>query len=253
MTNYEINFKPLTPQQIEVRPTNTKFKGSANLLLYIDSRCAANILNDTVGVFNWQIEYKSVNDKVYGRLSIRHPETGEWVIKEDTGSESNIEADKGQASDILKRCIARWGCDFLYTAPDIKIKCPDNYYFNDKLTMTFTVKDIEYVDKRICRLVIVDRFGNEVYKWSETGKTPAYAPEVETTPTTTTTTNTKEVPESPVSNLDALTFFCKQEKTEENKDQLTRFYNYYKPKCDTWKGVMNHIQLWENWQKPRTN
>ena len=76
---------------------------------------------------------------------------------------------------------------------------------------------------------------------------------LQTKPTTpTTTTNTKEVPESPVSNLDALTFFCKQEKTEENKEQITRFYNYYKGKCEKWVGVMNFIQLWENWQKPRT-
>lgn len=256
--NTGIEFKTLTPEQIEVRVTNTKYKGSANLLLYIDSRCAANILNDTVGVFNWQIEYKSVNDKVYGRLSIKHPTSNEWIVKEDTGSESNIEGDKGQASDILKRCIARWGCDYLYSAPDIKIKCPDSYYFNDKLSMSFKVKDIQYNGKKISSLVIVDKFDKEVYRWNETDKTPVYynTNENATTPITTepVTKNNEEDDnkKSPVSNLDALTFFCKQEKNEENKEQLTRFYNYYKTKCDTWKGVMNFIQLWENWQKPRT-
>lgn len=244
MTNYEINFKPLTPQQIEVRPTNTKFKGSANLLLYIDSRCAANILNDTVGVFNWQIEYKSVNDKVYGRLSVRHPETGEWVIKEDTGSESNIEADKGQASDILKRCIARWGCDYLYSSPDIKIKCPDSYYYNDKLSMSFRVSEIEYTDKKISKLTIVDKFNNIVFNWNKDGENT-------TTSIKKTDTPTEEKNDNPVSNQEALKGFCTMTKTPENEKNLLRFYNYYLPKCDGWKGVMNFMQLWDNWCKPK--
>ena len=244
MTNYEINFKPLTPQQIEVRPTNTKFKGSANLLLYIDSRCAANILNDTVGVFNWQIEYKSVNDKVYGRLSVRHPETGEWVIKEDTGSESNIEADKGQASDILKRCIARWGCDYLYSSPDIKIKCPDSYYYNDKLSMSFRVSEIEYTDKKISKLTIVVKFNNIVFNWIKDGENT-------TTSIKKTDTPTEEKNDNPVSNQEALKGFCTMTKTPENEKNLLRFYNYYLPKCDGWKGVMNFMQLWDNWCKPK--
>ena len=58
-----IVFKGLQPNQIEVRPTGTNVKGQCTLLLYIDSRCAANILNDVVGEFNWSIEYKDVGGK----------------------------------------------------------------------------------------------------------------------------------------------------------------------------------------------
>ena len=43
-TSGKINFKGLTPNQIEVRPTGTTPKGQCTLLLYIDSRCASNIL-----------------------------------------------------------------------------------------------------------------------------------------------------------------------------------------------------------------
>ena len=174
-TSGKINFKHLTPNQIEVRPTATTPKGQCTLLLYIDSRCASNILDETVGAFNWSIEYKSIGDKVFGRLSIYDEERNIWVHKEDTGSASEFEADKGLSSDILKRCLARWGCDCLYTAPKIKIQCPENYYFNDKMTMSFSVKSIDYVGKRISQLTIVDRFDNVVFDWTTNQTaTPVY-------------------------------------------------------------------------------
>ena len=159
----ELNFKPLTAEQIEVRPTDTKVKGKCTLLLYIDSRCAAQILNDTVGVMNWQLEYKDVKGTIYGRLSIWDEERNFWVYKEDTGSEGSIEAEKSLSSDILKRCLARWGCDFLYYTPRIRVDCPDTYYYNDKMTMAFRVQEIEFDGKNCTKLVIVDRFGKVVY------------------------------------------------------------------------------------------
>lgn len=252
----KINFKPLLPQQIEVRPTNTKFKGSANLLLYIDSRCAANILNEAVGEFNWQIEYKPINDKVYGRLSIWDVDKNQWVYKEDTGSESNIEKEKGQASDILKRCIARWGCDYLYTAPDIKIKCPDNYYYEDKMTMKFTVAEIDYKDKKISKLVIVDRFNNVVFNWTE-GEVKPYKAEVVVTKDEIIAQSNKVMteqakklnnPETLKSNLKA---FVVNTHNEENEEEIKKFYNFYYEKCDTWNGIMNIPVLWNSWWSKR--
>lgn len=162
----KIEFKQLYPEQIEVRPAEVnKDSRRVTLLLYIDSRCAANILNEAVGEFNWQMEYKDVAGQIYGRLSIWDEDREIWVYKEDTGEESNISAAKGLSSDILKRCLARWGCDYLYTAPKIKIKAPDNYFLGDKMTMTFYVKSIEYYDRRISSLTIADRFDNVVFDW----------------------------------------------------------------------------------------
>lgn len=267
----KINFKPLMPQQIEVRPANTKFRGSANLLLYIDSRCAANILNEAVGEFNWQIEYKPINEKVYGRLSIWDVDKNQWVYKEDTGAVSNIEAEKGQASDILKRCIARWGCDYLYTAPDIKIKCPDNYYYEDKMTMKFTVSEIDYKDKKISRLVIVDRFNNVVFNWSDnTTKHPIQqavntAMEVaEEASAIATITNNELIAQShrviveqakrlsnPETLKNDLKAFVVNTHNEENETEIKRFYNFYIEKCDTWNGVMNIPALWNSWWSKR--
>lgn len=167
----ELNFKPLTAEQIEVRPTDTKTQGKCTLLLYIDSRCAAQIMNDTVGVMNWQMEYKDVAGQIYGRLSIYDDEKNIWVSKEDTGSEGNIEAEKSRSSDILKRCLARWGCDYLYRTPKIRINCSDKYYFNGKMCMTFNVADIQWSGKTCTRLVIEDRFGDVVFDYTQGKRT----------------------------------------------------------------------------------
>ncbi len=45
--------------------------------------------------------------------------TGEhWVWKWDTGSESNMEAEKGHMSDAFKRAAVKWGVGrFLYDLP----------------------------------------------------------------------------------------------------------------------------------------
>lgn len=227
-TSGKINFKHLTPNQIEVRPTGTTPKGQCTLLLYIDSRCASNILDETVGAFNWSIEYKSIGDKVFGRLSIYDEERNIWVHKEDTGSASEFEADKGLSSDILKRCLARWGCDYLYTAPKIKIQCPDSYYFNDKMTMSFSVKSIEYVGKSISHLTIVDRFDKVVFDWSlNNTKAPVY---------NSSSTNHYDAPKpymennvcsGVMSNEDKLKAFVDAQRGKYDDTKLDGFINFY--------------------------
>ena len=229
----ELKFKPITADQIEVKPTDTKSKNSCVLLLYIDSRSAADILNETVGVFNWEIKYKEVAGQIYGALSIYDEERKIWVTKEDTGEESNIAEKKGQASDILKRCIARWGCDWLYHTPRIRIHTPADYYYNDKLTMTFTVKEIEFDEdtKECTRLSIVDRNGKEVFNM--------FGPKNE------------EEKLFSFTNKEILIEFCKKTKPtldEEMKQQLENFYRFYAPKCDQWNGNFDTLSLWNNWK-----
>lgn len=235
----KIEFKQLTPGQIEVRPTDTKVKNKATLLLYIDSRAAADILNETIGEYNWTIEYKSVGDKVFGRLSIWDEDKQTWIFREDTGEESNISADKGLSSDILKRCLARFGCDWLYHTPKIKINCPDNYYYNDKMTMTFTVKEIKWNDnKELISLIILDKFGKEVYNYS--GKSES-----------------KPIPsksqEEHKPNSEILRDFCSEKKTEEGVDQddLLRFYKWYCGRVDEYSNTLKPEIIWEKWQNTK--
>lgn len=227
----EIKFTPLTPEQIEVRVGEAKYKGSATLLLYIDSRAAANILNEAVGEYNWQIEYKDVAGQIYGRLSIWDDDRKMWVYKEDTGSESNIEAQKGMSSDILKRCLARWGCDYLYSSPKIKISCKDEYYYNDRMTMTFFVKEIGYEGKKINRLVIIDRNGYAVFVY-DNGRT----------------STTQPTPMQPTekSNEQVLKEYCISLSETENTKDIREFYDYWldRLKKKGWTGKFNPKDLW---------
>ena len=262
-TSGKINFKHLTPNQIEVRPTGTTPKGQCTLLLYIDSRCASNILDETVGAFNWSIEYKSIGDKVFGRLSIYDEERNIWVHKEDTGSASEFEADKGLSSDILKRCLARWGCDCLYTAPKIKIQCPENYYFNDKMTMSFSVKSIDYVGKRISQLTIVDRFDNVVFDLAinqtavpvyNSGNTKHYmAPE---------THREVKISET-MSNEERLIAFRDAQKGKCDDKALSDFFNFYmrvdskqnngRSVAANWEGYFNPEDRFRFWLNKKNN
>ncbi len=232
----KIGFRKLTAQDVEVRPTNTKNKGCCELLLYIDSRAAADILNEAVGQFGWTIEYKEVAGKTYGRLSIWDNDNQRWVFKEDTGSESNIEADKGLASDILKRCLARWGCDALYSAPRIKVKCPSDWYLNDKMTMTFYVSRISIDENnRIDELEIVNRFGDVVYslegkKADDEGRKPVQKKKA-------------KVEEEPEEYDDRDTL-----------DILKDFYIYYKDKIENGFEPRSFPALWKKWvESPNRN
>lgn len=237
----ELKFKPLTADQIEVKVTDTKVKGNAVLLLYIDSRAAADILNNTVGVWNWEIKYKDVAGQIYGALSIYNEERNMWITKEDTGEESNISEKKGQASDILKRCIARWGCDWLYRTPRIRINCPTSYYQGDRLCMQFYVKSIAWDEstKECTDLVICDKWNHTVYDFANGGTNLFNAQN-----------NTgMRVPPAPteVNNEQLLVNFCKQMKDNgADKDKLKEFYNYWHSRIEnnSFDGVMQPERLW---------
>ena len=74
------------------------------------------VLDETVGPMNWQRHHSRDNANCI--LSIWDERKGQWIEKEDTGTESNTEAEKGLASDSFKRAGFNWGIGReLYTAP----------------------------------------------------------------------------------------------------------------------------------------
>lgn len=116
----ELNFRTLKAEEIECR-VGTIDEDGFTLLLYKDARCDMNILDEVVGSMNWKREHLRDNSNCI--VSIWDNEKGQWVSKEDTGSESNTEKEKGLASDSFKRACVNWGIGReLYTAPFIKIK-----------------------------------------------------------------------------------------------------------------------------------
>jgi hypothetical protein len=116
-------FRDLRADEIECRVQQVKDKGLI-LLLYKDARVDMNILDETVGSSNWQREHYECKGNLFCRVGIRidrKDDTGpyaEWVFKSDCGTESNTEAQKGEASDSFKRACFNWGIGReLYTAP----------------------------------------------------------------------------------------------------------------------------------------
>ena len=89
-------------------------------MLYKDSRVDMNLLDEVVGAQNWQRMH--LRDNANCIVSIWDEEKKQWIDKEDTGTESNTEKEKGLASDSFKRACVNWGIGReLYTAPQITL------------------------------------------------------------------------------------------------------------------------------------
>jgi hypothetical protein len=96
----------------------SKTKPQAICVAYIDARDVMRLLDEVVGVGNWQDDYKMVGDKRFCGVGIKIPSSstgGEWVWKWDTGTETSVESEKGEVSDSFKRACVKWGVGrFLY-------------------------------------------------------------------------------------------------------------------------------------------
>ncbi len=115
----ESMFRLLRADEIDVRVSTINENG-CSLLLYKDARCDQNILDETVGPMNWQRQHGRENANC--SVGIWDENKKQWVWKEDTGTESNTEKEKGLASDSFKRACFNWGIGReLYTAPFIWI------------------------------------------------------------------------------------------------------------------------------------
>ena len=151
-----MEFRTLKADEIDVRVAMANEKG-VSLLLYKDARCDMNILDETVGRANWQRSHEVINGNLFCNVSIKCGD--EWVTKQDVGTESYAEKEKGQASDSFKRACFNWGLGReLYTAPFIWISAQDVNLSQNKGKWTtydrFSVEEIFYKDKKITGLKI---------------------------------------------------------------------------------------------------
>lgn len=154
-----MKFRDLKANEINVRIATVKDtdkKKGVSLLLYKDARCDANILDETVGSENWECKFYECKGNLFCSIGIRNPENPmEFIYKDDCGSESYTEKEKGEASDAFKRAGFKWGIGReLYTAPFIWIKDTGCNIKDSKCFDTFSVKHIKIENKRITELVI---------------------------------------------------------------------------------------------------
>lgn len=111
--------RELRADEIEVRVAQCSQKG-VSLLLYKDSRCDMRILDETFGVMGWRDSYQSINGELFCTIEVWDAEKSQWIGKQSNGTPSNMEAEKGRASDAFKRASFMLGIGReLYTAPFI--------------------------------------------------------------------------------------------------------------------------------------
>ncbi len=105
-----MRFRALRADEVECRVGTVGRNGNGlSLLLFKDARCDANILDETVGPENWQCRFYEQKGTLFCSLGIRvqrEDGTFDWVWKDDAGSPSNMEAQKGEASDALTKIAA---------------------------------------------------------------------------------------------------------------------------------------------------
>lgn len=162
----------LRADEIECRVSAISEKG-LSLLLFKDARVDQKILDETFTPFGWRRTHQSIDGKLYCTVEIWDGGKKQWIAKQDVGTESYSEKEKGQASDSFKRACFNWGVGReLYTAPFIWIpaelakieKKGDRFLTKDR----FKVQAIAYSSHReISALSIVNGRGQKVYELKE--------------------------------------------------------------------------------------
>jgi hypothetical protein len=119
--------KPLAIQDIDFRVQSINKGGYATILAYKDARVDIKRLNEVCGVLGWQRAHTRDNRNCI--ISIWDKENKQWVSKEDTGTESMADSQKGLASDSFKRACFNLGIGIeLYDYPIIQIKLDANEF-----------------------------------------------------------------------------------------------------------------------------
>lgn len=188
-----ITFRNLRPEEIQVR-MNTVTQRGASFLLYKDARCDMDILDETVGAENWQRAHEEHKGNLFCKVGINiNYSNGKeplWVWKEDCGTESNTEKEKGEASDSFKRACVNFGIGReLYTKIPIFIKIATKdtgktkangakIFIAENPYEKFNVADIEYSGKKITYLRICDSAGITAFTWGKSKKSPDDAAKV---------------------------------------------------------------------------
>lgn len=170
----------LKADEIQCRAQVVKQHGFS-LLLYKNARCDMNILDEEFGPMNWKDEYHEVNGNLFCTISVWDEKKEQWISKQDAGAASNMEAEKGHASDAFKRAGFRWGIGReLYTAPFIWIQAKDGEVYKRKRdgkwaldsSAEFTVQTIKVEDGTIQKLTIIDKKLNVRWKMGSGSTNP---------------------------------------------------------------------------------
>jgi hypothetical protein len=173
--------KPLSIQDIDFRIQSINKGGYATILAYKDARVDQQRLDDVCTPLGWKREHTRDNHNCI--VSIWDKENAHWVSKEDTGTESNTEQQKGLASDSFKRACFNWGIGReLYDYPQISVKLNANEVDltatpRPKATWNLKLKEwmwsAKFEDGVLSYLSAIDEKGKTRYQYGEPPRSPA--------------------------------------------------------------------------------
>jgi hypothetical protein len=140
---------PLEIQDIDFRVQSINKGGYATILAYKDARVDMNRLDAVYGVEGWQKTYQLINGNLFCSVGIWSEKLNQWIWKQDVGTESAAEKEKGQASDAFKRACFNLGIGReLYDYPVISIQLIKDVEWkidNDRPKQLFGLKLKEWV------------------------------------------------------------------------------------------------------------
>ena len=167
---------PLTINEIDFRIQSINKGGYATILAYKDARVDMNRLDAVYGVEFWQKKYDIINGNLFCSIGIYNKELKEWIWKQDVGTESMTEKEKGQASDAFKRACFNIGIGReLYDYPAISVKRNEDEWElkGDKAYAKFGLKLKEwtwfsqFTEDKLNYLAAKDQNGKLRFSWGE--------------------------------------------------------------------------------------
>lgn len=142
-TDFKIN-TPLHISEIDFRVQSINKGGYATILAYKDARVDMKRLDAIYTPEGWQKKYDLIDGKLFCSVGIWSKSLAQWIWKQDVGTESNTEKEKGEASDAFKRACFNLGIGReLYDYPLIQIKLLDDELdkTTNKPTWNFKLKE----------------------------------------------------------------------------------------------------------------
>lgn len=173
--NLQALTRPLSIEEIDFRVQSVNNGGFATILAYKDARADMTRLDEAVGPLGWKREHTNGNSNCV--VSLYNEEEGQWVSKEDTGSESFTEKEKGLASDSFKRACFNWGIGReLYDYPliSVKLNADEITEKNGKKTASWKLRLKDWIwfsqfdeDGKLSFLACKDQNNKKRFAWGE--------------------------------------------------------------------------------------
>ena len=159
----KIKFRDLKPEELEVRVgTVIKDKQTGKTtsfvpLVYKTARADANVLDETFGIFGWKCSYYQVKNTMVCSISIWDKEKGQWINK-DNGGDDDFQSEqiKAELSDSMKRAGFTLGiARKLYSLSKHSLFI--NIDEENTTSSRYVVKEIEYDDTSVTKIVIINK------------------------------------------------------------------------------------------------